>query len=74
MKEDEFTVSETYEGNSTISLITENPPDASDLILFEGLFYQITNVNSADVLNTTIRYAVNALPETEAVPIRNNTL
>lgn len=74
-KDEEFSISvENYTGYSTVCVITENPPDDRSVILLDGVFYEASAVVSADVLQSTIRYACRAFEDTEFLPIRNNVL
>lgn len=67
-----FTISQVYQGSTVVTLITENPPDSSHLILLGSTWYAPQEVRSADALGATVTYIAQAMDS--APDIRNDTL
>lgn len=73
-KETTFTINETYQGDTVITVLSEVSPNGAAMILIGGVFYGISTVHSADAAQVTMRYVCNALSETDAPTIRSNSL
>jgi hypothetical protein len=71
--DDNFDVSvASYTGDSEIVVVSDLPPDPSAIVWLDGLYYQLSDVLSADVLAATVKYKANSLPDGETVVIRND--
>ncbi len=69
--ETQFTISQVYQGSTVVCVITENPPDTSNIILLGNTWYVPQEVRASDALGATVSYVASAL---DAVPdIRNDT-
>ncbi|MCP9481664.1 hypothetical protein NNA36_06775 [Shimia sp. CNT1-13L.2] len=73
-REDSFTTLEPYNGDANLLLITNETPDKFDLIQWNGDYYNPLEVMGGDGYGGTIKVRVKALPETETITIRNNTV
>lgn len=71
--DDNFDVSvASYTGDSELVVVTDLPPDPSGIVWLDGLFYQLSEVLSADVLAATVKYKANSLPDGEVPNIRTD--
>lgn len=70
--ETNFTISQVYQGSTVVTVITENPPDTSHLILLGVTWYSLQEVRAADALGATVSYIAQAMDT--APDIRNDTL
>lgn len=52
--------------------MTDLPPDASAIVWMDGLYYQLSEVLSADVLASQVKFKANSLSDTDTVIIRND--
>ena len=67
-----FTISQVYQGSTVVTLITENPPDSSHVILLGNTWYVPQEVRASDAYGATISYIASAM---ETAPdIRNDSL
>lgn len=72
--EQEFTSVEPYDGDAAMLLITNETPGKFDLIHWNGDCYSPHEVLGGDGYGGTIKVRVKAIPETETITIRNNTV
>lgn len=72
--EENFTLSDPYDGDAILIIITVNTPDPDAVILYDGIFYSVVEVRGTDAMGGTVKYRVRAVPKNEPVPIRNTRL
>ncbi len=67
-----FTISQVYQGGTVVTLITENSPNSSHIILLGSTWYVPQEVRAADALGATVSYIARAM---DGVPdIRSDSL
>lgn len=73
-KQEDFTVSNTYQGDTVLNVITEHDPNIDDLILLGGIWYALKEVQATDGFGATVRYLAMAIDQDEIVHIREDTV
>ncbi|WP_146345646.1 hypothetical protein [Falsiphaeobacter marinintestinus] len=73
-RDDTFIIDTNYSGDADLTIISEAQPDDRAVILYDGIFYQVTEIRGTDAMGGTIKYRVQAVPTDQPVPIRNNSL
>ena len=66
-KEDSFTLSETYDGDARLTVLSNAAPNDVALIHLDGSLYIVQSLVSAGALRATVRYACNATDEAPTI-------
>jgi hypothetical protein len=73
-RDDTFQLDANYSGAADLTIISEAQPDDRAVILYDGIFYSVTEIRGTDAMGGTIKYRVLPMPSDEPLNIRNNTL